>query len=208
MIYFFIMVAFGVSLGGFIAQHSSIGLIGLVVALLLICCGLISSYLKNNVQSKQNFSSSQKNQSYLSDRVKAFDFLRRMEKIKTNLGETEEFSVAEMAFGLVNLADAKNFLTEDEYYYVKIIYNAFQKKQEKHILNFFTFIAAGDQMIAHFDLVAPFYKYSGSDDPQAGAIIDYKKSSYRLKAHQLIDDNKLFNEEWMILHAKFMEEFY
>ena len=65
-----------------------------------------------------------------------------------------------------------------------------------------------NEIIAHFDLVAPYYKYCGNNQLQMARLIDDEKLEYREKARELLDDKLLFREEWMTLHKKFMEEFY
>ena len=137
-----------------------------------------------------------------------FGYIHKVNKIQKRIGATEYFTLAEIAFGIVNLWDAKQKLTPQEYFRVTVIHETYKMINKKLCLDYFGFLGVCNEIIAHFDLVAPYYKYCGNNQLQMARLIDNEKLEYRARAKELFEDKLLFREEWMALHKEFMEKFY
>ena len=142
------------------------------------------------------------------DLMGIFSYIHKVKKIQKKSGATANFTIAEIASAIVNLWDAKQRLTPQEYFYISFIYETYKMMNRKLCLDCLGFLGVCDEIIAHFDLVAPYYKYCGNNKLQAERFIDSEKFEYRNRAKKLLEDKKLFSEEWMTLHKEFMEEFY
>ena len=137
-----------------------------------------------------------------------FGYIHKVNKIQKKIGATAYFTPAEIVSGRINLWDAKQKLTPQEYFYVSVIYETYKMVKKELCLDYFGFLGVCDEIVAHFDLVAPYYKYCGNDQLQIARLLDDKKLEYRIRAAKLLDDELLFREEWMALHKEFMEKFY
>jgi len=137
-----------------------------------------------------------------------FGYIHKVNKIQKKIGATAYFTPAEIASGIINLWDAKQKLTQEEYFYVSVIHETYKMIKKELCLDYFGFLGVCNEIIAHFDLVAPYYKYCGNNQLQMARLIDDEKLEYRERARELLDDKLLFREEWMELHKEFMEEFY
>ena len=137
-----------------------------------------------------------------------FGYIHKVNKIQKKIGATAYFTTAEIASGIINLWDAKQKLTQEEYFYVSVIHETYKMIKKELCLDYFAFLGVCNEIIAHFDLVAPYYKYCGNNQLQMARLIDDEKLEYRERARELLDDKLLFREEWMTLHKEFMEEFY
>ena len=137
-----------------------------------------------------------------------FGYIHKVNKIQKKIGATAYFTLAEIASGIINLWDAKQKLTPQEYFYVSVIHETYKMIRKELCLDYLGFLGVCNEIIAHFDLVAPYYKYCGNNQLQMARLIDDEKLEYRERARELLDDKLLFKEEWMALHKEFMEEFY
>ena len=137
-----------------------------------------------------------------------FSYIHRIKKIQKNLGATCFFSASEITSNIINLWDAKKRLSQQEYFYVCVIYETYQKINDKICLDYMGFMGVCNDIIAHFDLVAPYYKYCGNDKLNLERYLDEEKKAYRQRALVLLNGKQLFNENWMKLHKEFMEKFY
>ena len=192
MVYFLIMVFFGFIIGGFTAGNNTFGIIGIVGVVFLTVFGLTTNYLKHKkLDNSVN---------------EIFNYVRKIDTIKN--GGTAFFTISEISSGIVNLLDAQKNLSEQEYFYVLVVYKMFEKNNKTLQLDYHGFLGVCDEIIAHFDLVAPFYKFCGNDGMQIGKLIDSNKTKYRIRAKKLIEENKMFKEEWQELHDEFLKEFY
>lgn len=137
-----------------------------------------------------------------------FGFIHRAKKIQKYLGSTEKFTSAEIVNAIVNLWDAKKRLDAEEYFYVSVIYETYSRIKTEIQLDYLGYLGLSNEIIAHFDLVAPYYKYCGNNKLVNAYFIDNQKLPYRKVAKKLLEEKKLFKEEWMSLHEEFMKEFY
>ena len=137
-----------------------------------------------------------------------FGYTRKVKRIQKNIGSIAIFTPAEIVSGIVNLWDAKQKLATEEYFYVSVIYETFKKLKDEICLDCFGFLGLCNEIIAHFDLVAPYYKFCGNNQLKLAQFIDGAKLEYRNKAKKLLEDKQLFKEKWMTLHKEFMREFY
>lgn len=137
-----------------------------------------------------------------------FGYIRKVKKIQKNIGSIAIFTPAEIVSGIVNLWEAKQKLTYEEYFYVNIVYETYKMLKNKLTLDCFGFLSVCNELIAHFDLIAPYYKFCGNPQLQIAKFIDREKIEYRCKAKKLLEEKQLFNENWMTLHKEFLEKFY
>lgn len=131
-----------------------------------------------------------------------------MKKIQKKIGYTAFFTPTEIVSAIINLWDAKQKLNSEEYFYVNVIYETYRLLKNEVCLDYFGFLGLCNEIIAHFDLVAPYYKFCGSNNLQMEVFRESLKSPYRKKAIELLNQKLLFRDEWMSLHKEFMEKFY
>lgn len=89
-----------------------------------------------------------------------------------------------------------------------MIYEVYKKVDRELCLNYNGFLGVCNDIIAHFDLVAPYYQYCGNNQLTMAAYFEPQKQSYRLRAKKLLDEKLIFREEWMELHEEFVQEFW
>ncbi len=136
-------------------------------------------------------------------------YIRKLKKIEKNPYAEEYFCPAEIIGTMVNLIDAKKSLSRDEFVSVNTVFQIFKGFKKQILLNGEGYLRLCDNIIAHFDLIAPYYKFCGNRKyGSLSRIFDGKKSQYRKTAKKLIEERKLFAEEWMELHESFLAEFY
>ncbi|NLM19250.1 MAG: hypothetical protein GX217_04415 [Clostridiaceae bacterium] len=118
------------------------------------------------------------------------------------------FSQSEVVLTMVNLLDARRTLSVEDYYYVKKLFDEFESREEIIMLNQQEFLKLGDEIRAHFDLVAPYYKFCGNKGfSQALQAIDKYKNPYRAIAKKILAKDDFFSEAWMVLHGSFIKQF-
>lgn len=134
---------------------------------------------------------------------------KRVDKIFKNERATAVFKPCEIVFAIVNLLDAKKALSEEEYFFVSVVFEVFKMAKKKLRLSQSGFVGLCNDMIAHFDLVAPYYQFCG--DSKTGIMMmaeEDDKYEYRQRAKALLKRKAIFREEWMELHEEFMERFH
>lgn len=137
-----------------------------------------------------------------------FGYINKVKRIQSKAGLTEYFTPAEIVVHIVNLWDAKQKLSSHEFFCVNVLYELFKKVDKELCLTFDGYFGACNDIIAHFDLVAPYYQYCGSDELSMAVLFEPGKISYRERAKKLFDKKLIFKEEWMELHDEFMEKFW
>lgn len=135
-------------------------------------------------------------------------YVSRVKKIYANENVSEYFTPKELIMATVNLLDAKKFLSSYEYYYVATVFDTYKKMTFKIKLNKKEFLHTCFGIMAHLDLIAPYYKISGDKNMFISFLVEEDKQPYREKAKQLLMNDMLFSDEWMALHSEFMKEFY
>lgn len=137
-----------------------------------------------------------------------FSYVYKLSKIQKKSGATAYFTPSEIASGIINLRDARQNLTEEEFFYINVIHETYKMINRELCLDYLGFLGLCNEIIAHFDLVAPYYQYSGSNELKLARLYDYQKIEYRVKAKELLKRNLIFEDEWMELHEEFMDKFY
>lgn len=132
----------------------------------------------------------------------------KVKKLVSNPNATAYFTLSEIVSALINMSKAKKLLSPEDYSYICRVYNKFNNLTEKIIFNRDKFLCICIEMIAHFDMIAPYYIFCNNPNPLMGQHLDEGKDEYRQQAKKLIREGKFFKEEWMQLQEEFLEEFY
>lgn len=135
----------------------------------------------------------------------------KVKKLLKKPNSRVNISYSEIVPLYVNLMDAKNTLTDREYYWVKFFFSTFSENKQKINVN----LDDLNKTIAHlkstFDLIAPYYKISGEKNDFETYIakkLEDEKVFYRKKALSLLTIYSCDHQEWSQLHAEFYEIFY
>ncbi len=111
------------------------------------------------------------------------------EIIKLKRGETARLSPKNIVFGRVNLMQARKLLNPQEYTMIQRIFNEISTHKEKKTLtNFEEYAKWAMRIIAHFDIVAPHYLYSGDNyyRDTANKKEEQEKAHYRRIAKEYL----------------------
>ena len=137
-----------------------------------------------------------------------FTYGFRVNKILKNESETAFFTPSEIVSAIVNLLDAKESLTPDEYFFVSVVFETYRQIKRKLLLSKSCFTGLCNEIIAHLDLIAPYYKFCG--DSRMGILMleEDEKYEYRQRAKEILKQKAIFKEEWMKLHQEFLEKFH
>ena len=137
-----------------------------------------------------------------------FTYGFRVNKIFKNENETAFFTPSEIVSAIVNLLDAKKSLTRDEYFFVSVVFETYRKIKRKLLLSKSGFIGLCSEIIAHLDLIAPYYKFCGDSRMRIMMLEEDEKYEYRQRAKAILKQKAIFKEEWMNLHQEFLEMFH
>ena len=137
-----------------------------------------------------------------------FTYGFRVNKIFKNERETALFTPSEIVSAIVNLLDAKKTLTQDEYFFVSVVFETYRQIKRKLLLSKSGFIALCNEIIAHLDLIAPYYKFCGDSRMKIMMLEEDEKCKYRQRAKAILKQKAIFKEEWMKLHQEFLEIFH
>lgn len=137
-----------------------------------------------------------------------FTYGFRVNKIFKDENATAYFTPSEIVSAIVNLMDAKRCLTKEEYFFVSVVFETFRMVKRKLLLRKSGFVGLCNEMIAHFDLVAPYYKFCGDTKMNIMMFLESEKSEYRQRAKAILNKKAIFQEEWNQLHQEFMEKFW
>ena len=137
-----------------------------------------------------------------------FTYGFRVHKIFKNESETAFFTPSEIVSAIVNLLDAKKSLTYDEYIFVSVVFERYRQIKSKVLLSKSGFVGLCNEMIAHFDLIAPYYKICGNSRMRIMMLEEDMKYEYRHRAKAILKQKAIFGEEWMELHKEFLEVFH
>lgn len=185
----------GMIIGGFAFGNNTVGIIGVVLAVVDIIVGIVMTYFKNRSQSRFSFQQIQAT-------------AQKLQRLTSSPYSTETFTVAELASGVVNLLDAMEVLPEAEYLYLQKIYDKYQSDRSRMTVTFQGYLSYCDKIISNYDMVVPYYKVCGSTEYNLAEMLEDDKQPYRRKAKILIDSGKLFASEWRTLNMEFYKEFY
>ena len=137
-----------------------------------------------------------------------FTYGFRVNKIFKNESETAFFTPSEIVSAIVNLLDAKKSLTQDEYFFVSVVFETYRQIKRKLLLSKSGFIGLCNEIIAHLDLIAPYYKFCGDSRMRIMMLEEDEKYEYRQRAKAILKQKAIFKEEWMKLHQEFLEIFH
>ncbi len=137
-----------------------------------------------------------------------FTYGIRVNKIFSNENATAYFTPSEIVSAIVNLIDAKRCLTSDEYFFVSVIFETYRQNKRKLLLSKIGFMGLCSEIIAHLDLVAPYYKFCGDAKMRIMMLEENEKIAYRQQAKKILYENAIFKDEWMKLHQLFLDEFH
>ncbi|MBQ8381232.1 MAG: hypothetical protein IJY18_04985 [Clostridia bacterium] len=137
-----------------------------------------------------------------------FTYGFRVNKIFKNENETAFFTPSEIVSAIVNLLDAKKSLTRDEYFFVSVVFETYRQIKRKLLLSKCGFIGLCNEIIAHLDLIAPYYKFCGDSRMRIMMLEEDEKYEYRQRAKAILKQKAIFKEEWMNLHQEFLEMFH
>ena len=137
-----------------------------------------------------------------------FTYGFRVNKILKNESETAFFTPSEIVSAIVNLLDAKKSLTQDEYFFVSVVFETYRQIKRKLLLSKSGFIGLCNEIIAHLDLIAPYYKFCGDSRMRILMLEEDEKYEYRQRAKKILKQKAIFKEEWMKLHQEFLEMFH
>ena len=137
-----------------------------------------------------------------------FTYGFRVNKIFKNENETAFFTPSEIVSAIVNLIDAKKSLTRDEYFFVSVVFETYKQIKRKLLLSKSGFIKLCNEIIAHLDLIAPYYKFCGDSRMRIMMLEEDEKYEYRQRAKAILKQKAIFKEEWMNLHQEFLEMFH
>lgn len=137
-----------------------------------------------------------------------FTYGFRVNKIFKNENETAFFTPSEIVSAIVNLLDAKKSLTKDEYFFVSVVFETYRQIKRKLLLSKSGFIGLCNEIIAHLDLIAPYYKFCGDSRMRIMMLEEDEKYEYRQRAKAILKQKAIFKEEWMNLHQEFLEMFH
>ena len=114
----------------------------------------------------------------------------------------------EIVSAIVNLRDAKKVLTPDEYFFVEVVFEVYRQLNHEVRLDKNGFLGLVNEIIAHFDLIAPYYKFCGDSRMVLMMLLEDEKQIYRQRAKAILEKKAIFREEWMELHQEFLDRFY
>ncbi len=136
-----------------------------------------------------------------------FTYGHRVRKVLFD-GATANFKISEITMATVNLMDAKRCLSAQQYFYVEVVYKTFSSMKKTLSLNKNGFLGFSYNLMAHYDLIGPYYKFCGDKNMTLVALQEPDKLAYRRRAKKLLDMGLIFQEEWMALHQEFLDAFY
>lgn len=186
----------GMIVGGFALGNNTVGIIGVVFAIVDAIVGISLTYFKNK-RMKEEYALEQ-----------LFRTPRKIQNLTENPQVAEIFTIAELSRAVVNLFDALQNLTDTEYIYLRKIYDKYQNDVSIVKVTYKEYLSYCDKLISNYDMVVPYYKVCGSSALNLAEIYEEDKQPYRIKAKNLIDNGKLFSDEWRLLNMEFFEEFY
>lgn len=132
------------------------------------------------------------------------------ELLKLNLGGSAYLSPKQIVGGRVNLMDARRFLTAQDFTLVMRVFDEISKYKKKEFLqNFTAYAEMAMQIIAHFDILVPYYLISGDAmfRNTTNAIEEQEKETYRKKAREYLATHR-YQYTGDATWDKFVKDFY
>ncbi len=185
----------GMIIGGFSGGNNTVGIIGVVLALLGTIAGIAAAYYKNKRKEREG-----NEQLFLTP--------QKIQHLIADPQSRETFLIAELESCVVDVLDALHELDDRDYFYLKKIHDSYQRDICCITVTYKEYIECCERIISNYDMVVPYYKVCKDPGISLAAMPEEGKIPYRIKAKNLMDDGKLFSDEWKLLNAKFYKEFY
>ena len=93
------------------------------------------------------------------------------------LGGTAELSIAQITYLIINLQDAQQNLTGQQFAEVYSIFQEMQRYTAKIKMDFNGYLDTAVKIIRRFDEVAPYEKYSGNDEDECALMMEDIRSN-------------------------------
>ena len=127
-----------------------------------------------------------------------FDGIKGMKEVnKIRNGGKGNLSIAQITNLIINLPDAKNKLSNDEYNQVYSLFNDLQKCNTKMEMGKEEYYNTAVDIIRKFDKIAPYEKYSGGNELEFSFLMDKIHNNDKENANKvkkIIDDTILPEE--------------
>ena len=136
-----------------------------------------------------------------------FTYGIRVKRVLFKHGATAEFTRSEVVSAIVNLMDARRYLSREEYIFVEAVFDIYRADKQKILLDKNGFLDLCNEIITHLDLIAPYYKICGDPGMRILSLDEKDKIRYRKRAWELIGREAFFGDEWMELHSEFANKF-
>ncbi len=129
-------------------------------------------------------------------------YMSSLNNLQQNPKNKQPFSAKQIAHSAFDVALAQKTLTEEELNLVFGIYSFYASADHPLLLNLDEWREMMNDVISAYDLVAPYYKFSGFNIATT-IETERQKTPYRENAKQLIFNNQFATREW----AKLLNEF-
>ena len=96
--------------------------------------------------------------------------IREVKKIR--MGKKGKLSISQITGLITNMLDAKNNLDREDFNNVYALFSKFSKIRTKMLMDRNDYLEACMSIIKEFDKVAPYDKYSGSDDFELSFLLN------------------------------------
>ena len=136
-----------------------------------------------------------------------FTYVFKVNKILKSDSATAAFAPSEVVSAIVNLVEAKKVLSNTEYQFVYAVFETYKQSKSKRYLSKQGYLDLCKEIAAHFDLIAPYYKFCGDSKMQILMLEESGKKEFRNRAKILLDKGAIFEDEWTKLHKEFLESF-
>lgn len=218
--YIIAMVCLGMIIGGAIEKVTAIWVVGLVLLILDIIIGIAIQYKMDNESKSEEANTAEDKiihdvvNEWLQETLRdSIDYMNRVNSIMNDKSAKELFTRKEILFALISLADAKKKLPKRDSIRVEYAFDKlnqiFTDNKDEILMDQCCFIREAEHLIAHFDLIAPYYLFCGKEETMTlSKYFDEQKKDYRLKAKEIWDYRGFLTPQWNELHDAFMKEFY
>ena len=218
--YIIAMVCLGMIIGGAIEKVTAIWVVGLVLLILDIIIGIAIQYKMDNESKSEEANTAEDKiihdvvnewlQKTLQDSI---DYMKRVNSIMNDESAKELFARKEILYAFISLADAKKKLPKRDFIRVEYAFDKlnqiFTENNDEILMDQKCFIRETENLIAHFDLIAPYYLFCGNTESMTlSKYFDGLKKDYRLKAKEIWDYRGFLTPMWNELHDAFMKEYY
>lgn len=100
-------------------------------------------------------------------------------------GGKARLSVSEIVNAIINLPDAKNKLTQEQYNQIHALYNQFRQNKVKITMTMDVYSDIAVRIIKAFDLIAPYEKYCGGGEFEYSMLMEDIFGKNHLKVREI-----------------------